>query len=141
MSMNSREFPSKNESKPGDGALVVPLETLDRTSLPIAGGKAANLGELIHAGFAVPAGFCVTTAAYELVSAELEPLLTELATTRSDEMARLEELASVARATLLHAPVPASVAEAGTSVSHTLFHAEPLPASAPSSAPPQPPPH
>ena len=134
MSMNSREFPSKNESKPGDGALVVPLETLDRTSLPIAGGKAANLGELIHAGFAVPAGFCVTTAAYELVSAELEPLLTELATTRSGEMARLEELASVARATLLHAPVPASVAEAVTSAYQTLFQGEPIPVSVRSSA-------
>jgi rifampicin phosphotransferase len=134
MSMNSREFPSKNESKPGDGALVLPLDTLDRTSLPIAGGKAANLGELIHAGFAVPAGFCVTTAAYELVSAELEPLLVELATTRSDEVAHLEELASVARATLLHAPVPANVAEAVTSAYHTLFQGEPIPVSVRSSA-------
>ena len=43
---------------------VVPLERLDRSSLPIAGGKGANLGELLRAGFPVPDGFCVTTAAY-----------------------------------------------------------------------------
>ena len=41
-------------------ALVLPLGTL----LPLVGGKAAQLGTLIGAGFAVPTGFCVTTAAY-----------------------------------------------------------------------------
>jgi hypothetical protein len=56
------------ESTPSDAALVVPLDTLDRTKLPLAGGKAANLGELIQAGFVVPAGFCVTTAAYARIS-------------------------------------------------------------------------
>ncbi|MGB7963958.1 MAG: PEP/pyruvate-binding domain-containing protein, partial [Propionicimonas sp.] len=30
----------------------------------IAGGKGANLGELVHAGFPVPDGFVITTAAY-----------------------------------------------------------------------------
>ena len=33
--------------------------------IPIAGGKAANLGELTSAGFNVPAGFVLTTAAYD----------------------------------------------------------------------------
>ena len=41
------------ESMSDAAPLVVPLDTLDRTSLPVAGAKAANLGELIHAGFAV----------------------------------------------------------------------------------------
>ena len=45
-------------------ALILSLDTLDRTLLPVVGGKAAQLGELIRAGFAVPAGFCVTTGAY-----------------------------------------------------------------------------
>src|SRR5438128_6967569 len=114
MSMHSRPFPSKNERKPGEGALVVPLETLDRTSLPVAGGKAANLGELIRAGFSVPAGFCVTTAAYALASTDLEPLLAEFAMTQSNAVARQAELATAARATLLQASVPTSVAEAIT---------------------------
>jgi pyruvate,water dikinase len=45
--------------------LALPLHTLGRDDLPIAGGKGANLGELIRAGFSVPAGFVVTTAAYD----------------------------------------------------------------------------
>ncbi|HKX68458.1 MAG TPA: PEP/pyruvate-binding domain-containing protein [Intrasporangium sp.] len=44
--------------------LCLPLERLDRNDLPTAGGKGANLGELIRAGFAVPRGFVVTTDAY-----------------------------------------------------------------------------
>lgn len=45
--------------------LVAPLNCLLRTDLERAGGKAANLGELVHAGFPVPPGFVVTTAAYD----------------------------------------------------------------------------
>lgn len=44
--------------------LVVPLGRLGGSDLGLAGGKGANLGELVRAGFAVPAGFVVTTAAY-----------------------------------------------------------------------------
>jgi rifampicin phosphotransferase len=45
--------------------LVAALEQLGRHDLARAGGKAANLGELISAGFPVPDGFVVTTAAYD----------------------------------------------------------------------------
>ena len=40
------------------------LEDLNQKSAPEAGGKAANLGEMIHAGLPVPAGFVVTADAY-----------------------------------------------------------------------------
>lgn len=46
-------------------ALVTPLDHLSRTDLDLAGGKAANLGELVRAGFPVPPGFAVTTIAYD----------------------------------------------------------------------------
>jgi rifampicin phosphotransferase len=46
------------------GRLVVPLSALGARDLPLAGGKGANLGELIHAGFPVPDGFVITTEAY-----------------------------------------------------------------------------
>ena len=74
--------------------------------MPAAGGKAVNLGELIRAGFPVPAGFCVTTTAYELVAGDvgLDPILTALARTRPDDVARLAELAAEARAVLSAAP-------------------------------------
>ena len=46
--------------------LWIPLGELDGSSVAHAGGKAASLGELTRAGFAVPAGGVVTTAAFEL---------------------------------------------------------------------------
>src|SRR3989442_8220696 len=44
---------------------VVDLRRVGRHDLALAGGKGANLGELIRAGFPVPPGFVVTTAAYD----------------------------------------------------------------------------
>ena len=46
------------------GTWVSDLADLRRGDLPLAGGKAANLGELIAAGVPVPPGFVVTTDAY-----------------------------------------------------------------------------
>jgi pyruvate,water dikinase len=48
--------------------LVAPLSAFGREDLAMAGGKAANLGELVRNGFPVPGGFVVTTHAYELVA-------------------------------------------------------------------------
>ena len=93
--------------------LVSPLEDLDRSTLAVAGGKAANLGELIRAGLPVPSGFCVTTAAYELVAegAGLRYVLDGLAETPAEDRARLAELAARAREMLLAAPIPNEVIE------------------------------
>ncbi|MDQ4117947.1 MAG: hypothetical protein M3235_13435, partial [Actinomycetota bacterium] len=52
--------------------LVVPLSQLDRTATATAGGKGANLGELVRAGLPVPDGFVVTTAGYTAAVAGLE---------------------------------------------------------------------
>ena len=59
--------------------IVLPFTAINHTSLPIAGGKGANLGELTQAGLPVPPGFCVTTSAYELVAegADLESILAD----------------------------------------------------------------
>jgi len=45
--------------------LVLPFEAIGAADLPRVGGKGANLGELAAAGFPVPGGFCVTTAAFQ----------------------------------------------------------------------------
>ncbi|MER7077536.1 pyruvate, water dikinase [Saccharopolyspora kobensis] len=50
---------------------VVPLRGVGRGDLASAGGKGANLGELVNAGFAVPDGFVITTEAYAEVAAGL----------------------------------------------------------------------
>ena len=79
--------------------LVLPFSDIDRAALPVAGGKAANLGELIHAGLPVPPGFCVTTAAYDLVAegADLGSVLSTLVTTSADDVEVRVLLAGEAR--------------------------------------------
>jgi pyruvate,water dikinase len=47
-----------------DPALVAPLHGFGRDDIPRAGGKGANLGELIRIGMPVPGGFVITTDAY-----------------------------------------------------------------------------
>ena len=49
--------------------LILPLSSA-AASLAIAGGKGTNLAELARAGFEVPPGFIVTTAAYQAFVAE-----------------------------------------------------------------------
>lgn len=46
------------------------LTELGRQDVDIAGGKGANLGELVRGGFEVPDGFVVTTAAYDAFVAQ-----------------------------------------------------------------------
>lgn len=96
-----------------DQGLVLDLADLDARLLPVVGGKAANLGELIGAGLAVPPGFCVTTGAYRQVAAAAEfGVLDDLCAAAAGDLGRLAELAGQARAALLAAPVPAAVAAA-----------------------------
>jgi rifampicin phosphotransferase len=88
--------------------LILPFSDIDRDALPVAGGKAANLGELVRAGFPVPPGFCVTTAAYDMVATDagLEPTLAALAAADAGDTGRLAELAEEARSHLTGADVP-----------------------------------
>lgn len=53
-------------------ALVIPLAYIRQADVAQVGGKAAPLGELLAAGFPVPAGVCVTTAAFQQALAELQ---------------------------------------------------------------------
>jgi phosphoenolpyruvate synthase/pyruvate phosphate dikinase len=62
-----------------DRQLVAPISTVRRDDLDLAGGKGANLGELIAAGFPVPDGFLVSTVAYQCAveQAGLDPVITK----------------------------------------------------------------
>lgn len=44
---------------------VIFLNNVSKEDVYLVGGKGANLGELVQAGFNVPEGFCVTTIAYK----------------------------------------------------------------------------
>lgn len=61
-----------NASENGQALLVAPLSEFRSDDLMVAGGKGANLGELSRAGFNVPPGFVITTAAYDLLLQESE---------------------------------------------------------------------
>jgi pyruvate,water dikinase len=91
---------------------VVGLDGLSRRSLAVAGGKAANLGEMLTAGLPVPPGFCVTTDAYARVAAGagLDGTVRALDTTAEDDTTALARIAAQARTSLLAAPVPPDVA-------------------------------
>src|SRR5260221_5163161 len=117
-------------------SLVLPLAALYRSMLLEVGGKAAHLGELIRAGFSVPAGFCVTTAAYARVSARagLDTYLSGLEAVPREESARQIELATAIRTALCQTPLPPEVVEAATSAYQSLSPGEPVPVSVRSSA-------
>ena len=74
---------------------VLPFSEVGADSVALVGGKGANLGEMARAGFPVPPGFCVTTAAYrEFVAAspELDGLLDALEGTDPGDLWRIGEL-------------------------------------------------
>lgn len=48
-----------------DTRYAIPFDELHQGDAELVGGKCANLGELTQAGFPVPLGFAVTTAAYQ----------------------------------------------------------------------------
>ena len=135
MSSSSQEQ-QNSEHLLSEVALVLPFTDIDRTALPIVGGKAANLGEMTRSGLPVPPGFCVTTAAYALVaaSAAIKPILAELATAAASDTARLAELASVVRAKLLAAPIPTGIADAIIKAYRTLGDGNAIPVAVRSSA-------
>ena len=76
--------------------LVVPLSALSERDLPIAGGKGANLGELVRAGFPVPDGFVITTDAYVAAAsaAAIEPTDPAAARSRLTDVAVPAEIVS-----------------------------------------------
>ena len=97
--------------------LVVPLRALTRASVPIAGGKAANLGELLKAGFPVPEGFVVTAnafrrfLAYNQLEGKIAALLEEVQA-REPTPALLEDVSHRLRKLIVSAPMPRELEEA-----------------------------
>jgi phosphohistidine swiveling domain-containing protein len=94
--------------------LVLALDLLGPDMLPTAGGKAANLGELLRAGLPVPDGFCLTTHAYRcaMAPAGLEDVHSALAACAPDDLPALAAQAAKARGLVLAAGIPAVIADA-----------------------------
>ena len=92
---------------------ILTFDQIGRDSLPIVGGKGANLGVLTAAGFPVPPGFCVTTQAFDHFMAEqaasiyavLEPL-------DPGDVDAVRVIGEQVRQQLHAAPIPPPVADA-----------------------------
>ena len=108
--MNSLTYPPVGASTvAARPELVLDLADIDADMLPLAGGKAANLGELIRAGLPVPPGVCVTTEAYRLVAASASIDFDALAVARPENVT---PIARRAREAMIGAPIPTAVADA-----------------------------
>src|SRR5688572_17087315 len=95
---------------------VLSLHEIDRTQAALVGGKGANLGELSRIeGLRVPAGFCVTTDAFERMMAEapsIESRLERLSQLEPDDRRAIIALSGEIRRTLETIAVPADIASA-----------------------------
>jgi pyruvate,water dikinase len=97
------------------GPFTLSFDEVDGTRLPEVGGKGANLGELTRAGFPVPPGFCITTAAYRdfvRASGQFDALLDALERVAHEDLDTIGTLGAHIRALLEPLAIPAGVRSA-----------------------------
>src|ERR671928_1477529 len=86
------------------GCYVLGLQEIDQTQVAIVGGKGAHLGELSRIeGLRVPAGFCVTTDAFQRIMAEapsIDDRLERLSRLSPDDREAIRTLSAEIRRTV-----------------------------------------
>jgi pyruvate,water dikinase len=97
--------------------LVSWFESLRKTDIPSVGGKNANLGEMINAGFPVPPGFAITAYSYKRfieetgIASKIYEIIRETVTNPNDP--KLYEIASKKIRELVEAtPTPKDIENA-----------------------------
>jgi pyruvate, water dikinase len=94
--------------------LVAFFKDIDKSDLPLVGGKGANLGEMTQAGFPVPNGFAVTVPSYELfltesgLADEINELLKKTDHNNADQLTHSSE---VIQKKILNSKVPDEVSK------------------------------
>jgi rifampicin phosphotransferase len=100
------------------GCYVLRFQKIDRTQVALVGGKAAHLAELSRIeGIRVPAGFCVTTDAFQRILAEapsLDDLLDRLSRLKPDDREGIRALSLDVRRTLEGIAIPDDLSAAIT---------------------------
>jgi rifampicin phosphotransferase len=95
---------------------VLGLQEVDRTQIALAGGKGANLGELSRIeGIRVPAGFCVTTAAFQRIMTAvpgLDDRLDRLSRLDPGDRQAIRALSAEIRQAIAETPIPDDLAAA-----------------------------
>lgn len=94
-------------------ARVLNFRQIDKTRLPLVGGKGANLGELRRIdGIHVPDGFCVTTDAYKEIignSAAINPLLDKLDGLKTSSRRDIADVSAKIREAIEETAIPESL--------------------------------
>lgn len=86
---------------------VLYFNEIDQFDLPDVGGKGANLGEMTKAGFPVPQGFCISTAAYRAfiqTSGIIDSLLGQLEQLKHDDLEQIRTAGNRFVSILLRSP-------------------------------------
>jgi pyruvate,water dikinase len=97
---------------------VLGFQEIDQTQVAVVGGKGAHLGELSRIeGIRVPAGFCVTTDAFQRIRAEapsIDDRLDRLSRLKPDDREAIRALSAEIRRTLEGIAIPDDLAAAIT---------------------------
>jgi len=100
------------------GGYVLGLQQIDQTQVAVVGGKGAHLGELSRlCGIRVPAGFCVTTDAFQRIMAQAPPIddqLDRLSRLPPDDREAIRTLSAEIRRTVEAIAIPDDLAAAIT---------------------------
>jgi len=96
-------------------AYVLSFQDINRTKLPLAGGKGANLGELAQIdGIQVPEGFCITTDAYKEImegTSLIDELLDRLSLLKAEQRSAISEVSAAIRRTIEAITIPAAISD------------------------------
>lgn len=96
------------------GPFILALQEIDKSKQALAGGKAANLGELSRIeGICVPEGFCITTKAWQSITQnnrQLNELLNELSHLKADERDNISSLSASIRSAIETTAIPGDMA-------------------------------
>jgi pyruvate,water dikinase len=101
------------------------LQELGRGDAASAGGKAANLGELLVAGLPVPPGYCITASAYRAVVGGIAGLAAQIEGLDQLDVhapGAIEPICSAIRAALRGAAIPDDVATEIAAAHEALGH-------------------
>src|SRR5438876_1546275 len=100
------------------GCYVLGFQEIDQTQVAVVGGKGAHLGELSRIdGLRVPAGFCVTTDAFQRIMAQapsIDDRLDRLSSLKSDDREAIRALSAEIRQTIEGIAIPDDLAESIT---------------------------
>ncbi|HYH51383.1 MAG TPA: PEP/pyruvate-binding domain-containing protein, partial [Acidimicrobiia bacterium] len=96
------------------GSYALDLREIGQTHAAMVGGKGAHLGELFRIeGIRVPAGFCVTTDAFDRIMAEASPIddrLDQLSSLKPDHREAIGAVSAEIRRTIESIDIPDDLA-------------------------------